>query len=185
MAPDDAAPMLDLNELSAGNVPAITPAMGAALAEAGGVCLESQGHTPGVRLTVQGYHDGSYRLTWHPASEQARNLAYNDAERTTETGALGVAILVVQAETGYAVLEPSRRGTGFDYWLGIMSGGGIEYRAGLEISGIRNGDAAAIRARVREKLRQANRREHPHLETYVVVVEFGNPLAEVQRNERP
>ena len=30
---------LDLRELAAGNIPAITTALGAALAEAGGVCL--------------------------------------------------------------------------------------------------------------------------------------------------
>lgn len=178
--------LLNLNDLSAGNIPAITPAMGAALAEAGAVCLESQGHGPGVRLTVRGYRDGGYTLDWQPVSSQARDLAYNEAERATEVGALGIAVLVAQAETGYAVMEPSRRGTGFDYWLGETSDNGIVYTAGLEVSGVRRGDETVIRARVREKLRQANRREreHPDLAIYVIVVEFGRPLAEVQRNER-
>ena len=145
--------LLNLNDLSAGNIPAITPAIGAALAEAGAVCLESRGHGPGVRLTVRGYRDGGYTLDWQPVSLQARDLAYNEAERATEVGALGIAILVAQAETGYAVMEPSRRGTGFDYWLGETSDDGILYTAGLEVSGIRRGDETLIRARVREKLR--------------------------------
>ena len=178
--------LLNLNDLSVGNIPAITPAMGAALAEAGAVCLESQGHTAGVRLAVRGYRDGGYTLDWPAVSSQARDLAYNEAERATEVGALGIAILVAQAETGYAVMEPSRRGTGFDYWLGETSDDGIVYTAGLEVSGIRRGDETLIRARVREKLRQANRRqrERPDLEIHVIVIEFGHPLAEVHRNER-
>ena len=177
--------LLDLNDLSAGNIPAITPAMGAALAEAAAVCLESQTHGPGVRLSVRGYREGGYTLRWQPVSPQASNLAYNEAERATEAGALGIAILVAQAETGRVVMEPSRRGTGFDYWLGETSANGIVYTAGLEVSGIRRGDETVIRARVREKLRQANRRkrERPDLDIYVIVVEFGRPLAEVQRNE--
>ena len=178
--------LLDLNDLSVGNIPAITPAMGAALAEAAAVCLESQGRRAGVRLSVSGYREGGYTLRWQPVSPQGRDLAYNEAERATETGALSIAILVAQAETGYVVMEPSRRGTGFDYWLGETSGNGIVYTAGLEVSGIRRGDETVIRARVQEKLRQANRRkrERPDLDIYVIVVEFGRPLAEVQRNER-
>ena len=45
---------LDLRELAAGDIPAITAALGAALAEAGGVRLESQGHNPGVTLDRPG-----------------------------------------------------------------------------------------------------------------------------------
>jgi len=41
--------MLNLNELGEG-LPAITPAFGRALAEAGGICLESEGHVEGEQL---------------------------------------------------------------------------------------------------------------------------------------
>ncbi len=176
-------PMLNLNELSAGNVPAITPAMGAALAEAGGVCLESQGHTPGVRLIVQGCRDGSYGLTWHPVSEQARR-SWNDERKATEMGAEGIAILVADIAIGYSAIEASRQGTGFDYWLGDETNATFQRKAGLEISGIRQGNDSMVRRRVSEKLRQTERPENPDLPVYVIVVEFGRPLAEVQKNER-
>ena len=176
-------PMLDLNELSAGNVPAITSAMGAALAEAGSVCLESQGHTPGVRLIMQGYRDGSYGLTWHPVSEQARR-SWNDERKATEMGAEGIAILIAKSEIGYEILRRSWQGTGFDYWMGTVSDAGVQDMAGLEISGIRNGDARTVRARGREKLQQANQSGNRPSHIYVIVIEFGTPLAEVHQNER-
>lgn len=175
--------MLDLNELSAGNIPAITPAMGAALAEAGGVCLESQGHTPGVQMMVRGYHDGSYGLAWRPVSEQARR-SWNDERKATEMGAEGIAILLAKSEIGYEILRRSRQGTGFDYWMGMVSDVGVQDMAGLEISGIRNGDDRTVSARVREKLQQANQSGNRPSEVYVIVTEFGTPIAEVHQNER-
>lgn len=175
--------MLNLNDLSAGNIPAITPAMGAALAEAGGVCLESQGHTPGVRLAVRGYHDSSHDLTWTPVSAQA-GRSWNDPRNATEMGAEGIAILLAKAEIGYEVLRRAWQGTGFDYWIGTLSAVGVQDMAGLEISGIRNGDDRIVRARVREKLQQVSQSVNKPQDAYVIVVEFSTPLAEVQRNER-
>ena len=178
--------MLNLDDLGKGDIPAISPAFGKALAEAGGVCLESQGHSVGVRLIVRGYSDSSYALAWSPITEQSRR-SWNDPEYATEHGAVGIAVLIAKAETGYSVIEASRRGTGFDYWLGEqsvegeMSDESLVYKAGLEISGIRHGDDHIIRARVREKLQQANRPGYPQLEIYVIVVEFGRPLAEVEK----
>ena len=54
--------MLDLNDLANGLIPAITPAIGAMLAEAAGVCLESQKHDQNVNLAISGYSDSSYFL---------------------------------------------------------------------------------------------------------------------------
>lgn len=175
--------LLNLNDLSTGSILAITPAMGAALAEASGVCLESQGHTPGVRITVRGYRDSSYALAWQPTTAQARR-SWNDPRDATEMGAEGIAILLAKAEIGYDVLRRSWQGTGFDYWMGMTSASGLQDMAGLEISGIRNGDDRTVRARVREKLQQVNQSVSRTPDAYVIVVEFGTPLAEVQRNER-
>ncbi len=172
--------MLDLNDLGKGDIPAISPAMGASLAEAGGVCLESQGHTQGVQLIVRGYSDNVYTLVWPPITEQSRR-SWNDPENATEYGALGIGILIAKAEIGYEVIRRSWKGTGFDYWIGLASDEGFVNKAGLEISGIRDGDEHIIRARVREKLQQTDRSEHLRLEIYVIVVEFGRPLAEVQK----
>ena len=155
---------------------------GATLAEAGCVCLESQGHSSGATLTVRGYAEDSYTITWSPASEQARNLAYNDAGKTTEMGAEGIAVLIARAVIGYEVIRRSRRGDGFDYWLGAWAETEFIAQAGLEVSGIRNGSDRQIRARVREKRLQANQGGRQRWATYVIVVEFSRPLAEVNEN---
>ena len=110
-------------------------------------------------------------------------MAYNDKNRATETGAAGIATLLASKLTGYLVLEPSKGGTGFDYWLGEITDGGLEYLAGLEVSGIRRGADSTIEARMREKLQQASRSNRPGFATFVIVVEFGRPLAEVQKND--
>ena len=172
--------MLNLNNLGKGDIPAISPRVGASLAEAGGVCLESQGHTQGVRLTVRGYCDKSYALAWPPITEQSCR-SWNDPENATEHGAMGIAILIAKEEIGYEIIRRSWKGTGFDYWMGMASDEGFVNKAGLEISGIRKGDNSIIRARVRQKIQQTGQSDHTQLEIYVIVVEFGRPLAEVQK----
>ena len=172
--------MLDLNDLGTGNIPAITPAMGNALAEAGAICLESQEHAPGVNISVRGYHEKVYPLTWQPATKQAQR-SWNSPDSATEKGAEGIAILIAKEAIGYSVIRQSRKGTGFDYWIGEESTEGFSDKAGLEISGIRRGDDSSVKARIRKKLRQAGR--SAQLPTYAIVVEFGNPLTEIQKNE--
>lgn len=171
--------MLDLNDLGNG-FPAITPDFGRALAEAGGVCLESQsqGHVQGVQLRVRGYNNGSYPLAWPPITEQTRRC-WNDDEVATEHGAMGIAILLAQKEIGYTVIKRSRKGTGFDYWMGDVSAYPFQNKARLEISGIREGNDQQVKARVQQKLKQTDRSDGA-LPAYVIVVEFGQPLAEVQ-----
>ena len=172
--------MLNLDDLGKGDIPAISPAVGAALAEAGGVCLESQGHAVGVQLTVRGYRDNIYALLWPSITEQSRQ-SWNDPENATEHGAMGIAVLIAKEEIGYEIIRRSWKGTGFDYWMGKASDEGFVNKAGLEISGIRKGDNNIIKARVRQKLQQTDQSDHTQLEIYVIVVEFGRPLAEVQK----
>lgn len=175
--------LLNLSDLGTGDIPAITPAVGNSLAEAASVCLESEGHNPGIPLTVRGDKENSYALTWKPASAQAQ-LSWNDPDDATEKGAVGIAILVAKEELGYSIIRQSWKGTGFDYWMGDKSAEGFINKAGLEISGIRHGDDGAVGARVRQKLRQASRRGNSRLRTYAIVIEFSRPLAEVRENER-
>ena len=175
--------LLDLNDLSAGNIPAITPAMGAALAEAAAVCLESQGRRAGVRLSVSGYREGGYTLRWQPVSPQALR-SWDDPRLATEMGAEGIAVLLAKAEIGYEVLRRAWQGTGFDCWLGAASAEGVQGMAGMEVSGIRRGDEGVVRARVRDKLQQVGQFENQSTEAYVIVVEFGMPLAEIRQYER-
>lgn len=169
--------MLDLNELDTDNIPGISRAKGNELAEAGAVCLESQGHTRGARLTVRNGANNSYRLDWPPVTAQARRT-WNDEEGATEDGAVGIAVLLASREIGYTVVSRSRKGTGFDYLLGE---GVLDSKARMEVSGVRNGSDSQVRARVQEKLRQMNRSNALGLPAYAIVVEFGRPLAEIKK----
>ena len=173
--------MLDLNELGTGNIRAISPPLGPALAEAAGVCLESQGHPVGVVLNVRGYSENKYRLNWVPITEQSRR-SWNDPELATEFGAVGVAVLLILKETGYTAIKSSRKGTGFDYWLGSETDElPMNSKARLEISGIRQGDDQAVKQRTRRKLKQISRSDDLLLPAFVIVVEFSRPLAEVRK----
>ena len=173
--------MLDLNRLAAGCIPAITEAQGAMLAEAAGVCLESQGHVQNVRLTVVGGKRTGYMLTWLSVSKDGADNAWNDDVYATEHGAVGIAILLIREETEYEVIQSSRRGTGFDYWLGQRDERPFQRKARMEVSGIRRGDLRARRRRVREKLAQMSPSDDLNLPGYAVVIEFGQPAAEIAK----
>ena len=171
--------MLKLADLCEGDIRAISPALGTALAEAAAVCLELNSHNQGVRIKVRGHKTNSYKVTWPPATPQSF-LSWNDHDHATEWGAVGVAILIAKMEIGFEIIRQSRKGTGFDYWMGNSSDAGFEEKAGLEVSGILNGDDRSVQARVRKKIKQTSNSERSDLEFYVVVVEFGRPIAEIQ-----
>ena len=171
--------MLGLNDLATGNIPAITQALGAMLAEAAGVCLESQGHTVGnTVLVVSGYVSKTHSLNWNPTTPQAHR-AYRNKNRATEHGAEGVAILIAHRELEHTVIEASWIGTGFDWWLGEENDETFQRKGRLEVSGIRRGSDRDIDARASEKLTQTARSDDTGLPAYVIVVEFGRPAAKV------
>jgi hypothetical protein len=159
-------------------LPAITPAFGAALAEACAICFTNQGHTQGVEITVKGSFTEVFKLYWQEVTDQMLRC-WNDSEYTTEQAAYGIAFLVIQELTDYTVIERSRRGTGFDYWLGKKSDNyelPFQNAVRLEVSGIRKGDESRIKSRVQQKLQQVSPSDGI-LPAYIVVVEFSNPLA--------
>ena len=171
----------DLNYLGSPAVPYVPSSYGANLAEAAGVCLESQGHPHGVEIQVRGYIVGDYSVEWPTITEEHRRFR-SDEPKATEEGALGVAILLVELKTQYSVIEISRKGTGFDYWLGETADVTVQRKARMEVSGIRRGNPSEINARVRQKLNQtkASDADYGNLPAYVIVVEFGTPRAEVR-----
>ena len=96
----------------------------------------------------------------------------------TEHGAYGIACLLILDLTGLTVIQRSRKGTGFDFWLGDDEELPFQNKARLEVSGIRQGDAARVAARVAQKKKQTGRSDG-FLPAYVIVVDFGTPLARV------
>lgn len=172
---------LNLEDLGKG-LPAITPSYGTCLAEAGSVCLEDQGHTYSVVLSVNGSFNATFEIRRSAVNDQMRRC-WNDLEYTTEQGAYGVAFLIIRAVTDFTVVERSRKGTGFDYWLGYAEDSEelpFSNKARLEVSGIRNGNVQSVNQRVRRKLNQTNVSDGS-LPAFVVVVEFSAPLSQVKR----
>lgn len=172
--------VLNLQHLSQG-LPAITPAFGAAIAEAGAICLTDEAHAPGVSLEVEGELSTRFQLDWQPVTEQARRC-WNDEEYTTEQAAYGIAFLLILQLTNLTVIERSRKGTGFDYWLGNQDSNAMlpfQRMARLEVSGIRNGNRSQINARVKQKTEQTGASDAEGLPVYIIVVEFSRPISVV------
>lgn len=155
----------------------LTAAYGALIAEAASVCLEDQGHGLSMALGIDGDFAAIVTLHREPVDERAR-WSHNDAERATENGAYGVALLALQELTGLTVLLQSRRGSGFDFWLGPETGYLFQEGVRLEVSGIRRGDETSIRRRLRSKLRQTEQ-SRQLAPAYVAIVEFSRPILRV------
>ena len=176
----DKARDIVLTGLSKG-LPAITSEFGAVLAQAGAVCFEDQNHPRGVELKVDGTFQAKYKVFWQDVTDQMRRT-FNDPDLATEWGACGVALLLLLDLTEYTVINTSRKGTGFDYWLGKKGNGDerlFQNKARLEISGIRKGSYSLVRARVKQKLEQVKPSDSSLLPAYIVVVEFNTPLSHV------
>jgi hypothetical protein len=161
------------------NTPALTEAYGTTLAEAASVCFDSQGHPKAFNLAVVGDFTKAYTVNRLDVTDEMMHC-YNDLVEATEYGAYGVAILMAQKLTGYSVLEKSRRGTGFDYWLGDTSDLPFQNKARLEVSGILRGGDSEVNARVARKNMQTKRSDGI-LPAYVVVVEFSRPISKVAK----
>jgi len=161
--------------------PGITPAFGESLAEAAGVCLEDQNHSSPIPMQVSGALAADAVLEWEPISAQARQC-WNDDDEATEHGAYGIAVLLVPQVSGLQVVERSKKGTGFDYWLGSATEEDslFQNRARLEVSGIRNDTNSRVAQRVRKKLKQTERSDG-HLPALVVVVEFSQPQSQIAK----
>jgi hypothetical protein len=167
---------LFLTRLAEG-LPAVTPAFGAALAEAGAICLQDQHHPQGVLIQIEGVFDTAFSLHWQEVTDQMRRC-WNDEEYTTEQAAYGITFLLLLHLTEFTVIERSRKGSGFDYWLGTRQDSELPFtnRVRLEVSGIRKGDNNRIRSRARQKLDQTKRSDG-RLPAYIFVIEFSSPLA--------
>lgn len=108
---------------------------------------------------------------------------WNDEEFTTEQAAYGIAFLIIRELTDLTVIERSRKGTGFDYWLGTLDsdeGQLFENKVRLEVSGIRKGDSSRIKARLKQKKEQTKVSDG-QFPAYIIVVEFSTPLSYVEK----
>lgn len=128
-------------------------------------------------MTTDGSLKRAFTLDWRRPDDEAVSC-WADEEFTTEQGAYGVALVLVEEVTSWTVVERSRKGTGFDYWLGGEPL--FQKAARLEVSGIRRGGRQEVHKRMRRKLHQV-RNTGSSLPGIVIVVEFSRPHSEVER----
>ncbi len=173
---------LNLSELRKG-IPAITPAWSIVLAEASAYCLTDQGHSPGVVLQVDGSYDQKMELNWDFIVDDNINRCYEDQETATEWGATGISFLLILRLTQFTAIERSRKGTGFDFWLGHREDVDqyiFSNKARLEISGIRKGNVNDVNKRAKIKIKQTDRSdETTQLPAYISIVEFSQPYSRI------
>src|SRR5260370_29664514 len=168
---------LDLDSMVHG-FPHLSPEGGAMMAQAAMVCLDRQGHRSGVLLGVDGAFRARFSLSWSKTVTRAMRRFWGDLEEATQQGAYAVAILLIRALTGYTVIERSRKGTGFDWWLGAEDNL-FQGKARLEVSGVLRGTPRAINSRIKARIGRTRQSDNMALTAYVVVVEFGTPRAKV------
>lgn len=146
------------------------------LAEAASVCLESRGHTPGVKLTID---KAAVEVVWGALDLRAE-ASHDDPQDATEEGAVAVAIELVRGGTGLDLVRRSRKGTGFDYHLGPRgSTSPFAGAACLEVSGILEENASKLEARAQAKVAQVLR-QGSGVPGFAVVVGFTTPRAIVR-----
>ena len=127
---------------------------------------------------VDGAFTATFSLSWSEGVTEPKRRFWNDLEEATQQGAYAVAILLLHALTGYTVIERSRKGTGFDWWLGTADNL-FQGKARLEVSGILRGTTRRINSRLKARVGQTRQSDRLALTAYVVVVEFGTPRAKV------
>jgi hypothetical protein len=146
--------------------------MGAFVAQAAAVLLELNKHLSGVSMTVVEKRAKDYNVVW-PRLHVDAMRTHKDLPEAAEQGAYGIAFLLAEEFTKFKIIERSRKGTGFDYWLGIGDQHPFQHAARLEVSAIIN-DEGAINGRVKAKMKQTDV-SRGRLPAYVAVVEFGQP----------
>jgi hypothetical protein len=168
---------ISLNELEAG-LPGINKIWGAFLCDASKACFDNQNHISSVKLLLQGISTAECKVMWAGEIDEQSRRTWNDTQEMTEYGACGVAILLILKLTEYTVIERSKKGTGFDYWLGSKNSElPFQNSARLEVSGILRGDRSTFNSRVNQKLKQTFPTDNTKLPAYVIVVEFSEPKA--------
>lgn len=158
------------------------PMLGGMLANAAAVCMHSNGHVPGVHLAITGEYRRRLELSWDGPTHQVCR-SYADLQEATEFGAAGVAIAALNRLGGFVVIQRSRKGTGFDYWIsryGEPAGPLFQNCTWLEVSGILKGDDTKLQRRVRIKRAQVSNGKCTT--GRVAVVEFGAPRTRIVRS---
>ena len=177
--------ILKLHTIGEG-IEGISPTYGAYMAECAAVCFESQGHKSGVLLP---YSDGQVTkysvVEWTHEVNDAILPSHFDEKRTTDFGAMGVAVLLACELTDYTHFISSSTNNGYDFEL-LKRGDDINFiKARLEISGIRKETPQnTVESRLKIKEKRILKSADSDSICYVSVIEFSKPKAKFIKNDR-
>lgn len=173
-------PQLDLDSLPTFQCPGLTSALATVFVEASTVCLAHNMHRQKTVLFVEGNNPCRFEISWPEPNTQVRN-SHNDLQEATERGATCVALHLTRELLNLHVVQRSRKGGGFDYWLCPIADPSdlFQHTTRLEVSGILSGESATVKARVKEKFEQT--KQSSGTPCLVVVVEFSKPLAHLSQ----
>jgi len=154
----------------------LSPAVCGMLAEAAHVCL-TRHHSSPTKFTINKMKKVTHRsLTW-PLAEPRSVAAHSNRDDATEAGAYSISLATVEAELGLVAVERADIRTGADYYIAPLNGqardDAFEDAYRLEVSGINNGDEAAVDVRLRAKVKQASEGKSA-LPAYACVVAFSS-----------
>ena len=145
------------------------------------LCLDSQNYHSGVVLNK--YNEktnkirNDYVINWqHPIDNILRNT-HTDVNRTTDYGAMCLALLVADDILSEEVIWiSSQKGEGVDFWL--LNPNTLTPIARLEVSGIRKEtDKNTINNRIKKKQKQTQQSDDSDAIAYISVIEFSKPSA--------
>lgn len=163
-----------IEEILTANIPGISKGTASYLCENAVACLHRQNHQSGVKMTCQGLNSQPEVIEWAILFTNQMNRSLNDQEVATEHGAVCISILYALHYTEYTIVQRSRKGTGFDYWLGKKDDILFQNSARMEVSGIFNGEKK-VKERVTQKLKQVESSDKTGFPAFVSVVEFSQP----------
>ncbi|WP_214071829.1 hypothetical protein [Mucilaginibacter sp. dw_454] len=165
---------LPISLLEDGHSTGLSVRTGGFYSETASVCLNLHGHPVKVNFPVSGALAFDYELESISVDQMAVDSS-GDVEEATQFGAMGLAILIINDQTGWKV-KRSWKGTTFDFWVGEEDDTLVfQKRARLEVSGDFKGTDTEIAARLKQKMEQTKPSDHLKIPAYGIVVEFSNP----------
>lgn len=140
--------------------------------------LHRSGHQDGVQMELKGDRKANISLRWDDYFDDMIDRSWKEINYCTDHAAVCISCLLAVNETEYTVVERSRKGDGFDYWLGHKSDILFKRAARMEISGILSESATnTIERRLNIKMRQTEQSDSTGLSAYISIIEFGKPKA--------
>jgi len=140
------------------------------------VCLRRNGHSDGVSMQLKGLMEKRIPLRLFDYFDDRVERSWQDTGDAAEYGAICISSLLLIECIDYTIIERSRKGTGFDYWLGYDNDLLFQNAARLEVSGIfKETENNTAEKRFQMKMKQTDKSDNYNIPAYISVVEFSNP----------